>query len=99
MLNQNNLNIQVTIDGIICEAKRIFVRGNKGTIKRAFRCISGPKRGKSVKKPSDCFVRKNLKRVKAGKRSARKTKFIRARHAKITRAKSLSKRIRRLNSR
>lgn len=97
MLNQNNIIIDVLIDDIIYEAKRIFVRGAKGTIKRAFRCISGPKRGRSVKKPSDCFARKNLKRVKAGKRTAKKTKYIRVRHAKLTRKKSLSKRLRRLN--
>ncbi len=94
----DDLIFEIEIDGILTEAKRIFAR-KSGKIVRAFRCTSGRKVGRMVQKPSDCFKKKNLKRVKAARRVSKKLKFVRARKAVRTKRKALSKRIAKLNKR
>lgn len=68
-------------------------------IKRQFRCTSGKKEGKIVTKPSDCNVRPNPNRVKAGKKSAKKSKSVRIHKTKIAKHKSISKMVTSLNAR
>ncbi len=92
----NDLIFEIEIDGILTEAKRIFAKKG-GKIVRAFRCTSGRKAGRMVQKPSDCFKKKNIKRVKAARRVSKKLKFIRSRKAVRTKRKALSKRLLKLN--
>ena len=70
-----------------------------GKAKKKFRCGSGRKKGKIVSKPSDCFKRKDPKKVRRGKKIMRIKKRIIARKSRISKRKSISKLISRMNKR
>lgn len=59
--------------------------------KRQYRCMSGTKKGKVVATPSTCGKRKDPKRIRIGKVSARRKKGERVRKSKRTKRKTLSK--------
>jgi len=66
----------------IDEFKRAFKRTKKGGQKLRFRCPSGPRKGRIVSKPSDCFAAPNpakaakmrVTRKRTGARQARKAR-------------------------
>ena len=76
--------------------KRQFKRYGD-TFKRQFRCMSGPKKGKIVAAPANCGKRKDPKRIRIGKKSARMKKGQRVRKTLRTKRKTLSKLLTRRN--
>jgi hypothetical protein len=64
---------------------------------RQFRCMSGPKQGKMVKKATDCGKRKDPLRVRLGKKAARMKKGERVRKSNRTKRKTLSQLLTRRN--
>ena len=69
------------------------------TIKRQYRCTSGPKEGKIVASPQSCGQRKDPRKVRHGKKVARTKKGIRVRKTAIAKRKSLSKMVTKMNQR
>jgi len=68
------------------------------TFKRQYRCTSGPKAGRMVASPEKCGIRKDPRRVRIGKKSARMKKGQRVRKSKFTKRKTQSKRLSRMNA-
>ena len=66
------------------------VRRYGGKMKMQYRCQGGDKDGKLVSKPSECGIRKNPNRVRAGQKSSRVKKGQRVRKTKFTKKKTLS---------
>jgi hypothetical protein len=78
-------------------AKRQWKRyGNKFV--RKFRCYGGPKSGKMVSTAAGCGMKKDPLRVRRGKRAARMKKGSRIRKTMMTKRKSPSKRLTRMNN-
>jgi len=86
-------------EGTLTEAARAAYKRTGNVIKRQFRCTSGNKEGKIVAEPNSCNKKKNPKSVKAGKRAARKNKGVRINKTRISKNKSISKMVTRLNQR
>ena len=79
-----------------------FVRQMKkvgGTVKKQYRCTSGPKKGRIVAQPSACAKRKDPKKKRIGKKVARMKKGIIKVKSQRAKKKQLSKRITRINRR
>lgn len=72
-------------EGAVRQVRRY---GNK--MKMQYRCQGGEKDGKLVSKPSECGIRKNPGRVRAGQKSARIKKGQRVRKTAFTKKKTLS---------
>lgn len=68
-------------------------------IKKQFRCTSGPKKGKIVASSASCSKRKEPRRVRLGRKIARTKKGIRILKSKISKRKSMSKFVSRMNKR
>jgi len=66
---------------------------------RQYRCTTGPKAGRMVSSPEKCGIRKDPKKVRQGKKSARMKKGQRVRKTLFTKRKTQSKRLSRLNKR
>lgn len=66
---------------------------------RQYRCKSGPKKNMMVSSPEKCGTRKDPKRVRLGKRSARSKRKERVRKTLFTKRRTPSKRLSRLNKR
>lgn len=64
---------------------------------RQYRCTTGQKAGRLVTSPEKCGIRKDPRKVRQGKRSARMKKGIRVRKTLFTKRKTQSKRLSRLN--
>lgn len=79
-------------------AQKAFQRKNK-KITRKFRCLTGPKRGKIVATAAACSQRKDPKRVRQGKASARRNKGIRVLKTRIAKRSSQSKLVTKMNRR
>lgn len=84
---------------VVIEEARIIrqFRRYGNTLKRQFRCTSGPKKGRLVTSPSKCGIRKDPKRVRQGKINARHKKGQRIRKSVFTKRKTATKRLTRLN--
>jgi len=67
------------------------------TLKRQYRCTTGPKAGRIVTSPEKCGIRKDPRRVRLGKKAARMKKGQRVRKTLFTKRKTTSKRLSRLN--
>lgn len=77
-------------------AKRQFKRvGNE--IKRRYRCTGGPKKGKLVTEPGKCATRKDPKNVRRGRKVMRSKKGTIKRKAAITKRKSISRLVAKMN--
>ena len=71
------------IDQALDEAIRAWKKSKKGAPKLRFRCPSGPRQGRIVSKPSDCFAAPNpakaakmkVTRKRTGARQARRARF------------------------
>lgn len=72
-------------EGAVRQVRRY---GNK--MKMQYRCQGGEKDGKLVSKPSECGMRKNPSRVRAGQKSSRLKKGERVRKTAFTKRKTLS---------
>ena len=68
-------------------------------IKRQYRCTSGPKKGKIVAKPQACGTRKDPRKIRHGKKVARLKKGVRVRKTRISKKKSISRMVIRMNRR
>lgn len=64
---------------------------------RQYRCTTGAKAGRLVSSPEKCGIRKDPKKVRQGKKSARIKKGQRIRKTLFTKRKTQSKRLSRLN--
>jgi hypothetical protein len=69
------------------------------TFKRQFRCMSGPRKGRLVVNPQKCGMRKDPRKVRQGKMSARRRKGERVRKTKLAKRRAPSKMVQRLNKR
>lgn len=79
-------------------AVKAFQRKNK-KLTRKFRCLTGAKKGKIVSTAAACSQRKDPKKVRQGKASARRTKGIRILKTRISKRSSQSKLVTKLNKR
>lgn len=86
-------------NNILTEAAvRQFKRyGN--TLKRKYRCLSGPKKGKLVSHPGDCAQRKEPKKVRNGRKVMRSKKGIINRKSKVAKRKAMSRLVSKMNKR
>ena len=85
-------------DKIVESVQRQFRRyGDK--FLRQYRCTTGQKAGRMVASPEKCGIRKDPRRVRMGKKSARMKKGQRIRKTLFTKRKTQSKRLSRLNKR
>lgn len=92
--------VWVDEDGnILTEAAARHFKRVGGNIKRQFRCTSGLKKGKIVADRATCSRRKDPKKKRQGKKSARRFKGIRKIKTKITKKRTQSKLVRRMNKR
>jgi hypothetical protein len=92
--------VWVDEEGNILEeaAKRQFKRvGNE--IKKRYRCIGGPKKGKLVATPGACATRKDPKKVRQGRKVMRSKKGTIKRKAGVTKRKSISRLVAKMNRR
>lgn len=71
--------------------------GNK--LKRQYRCMSGPRKGRLVANPQTCGKRKDPRQVRAGKKSSRLRRGERVRKTKLTKRRPLSQRLQKFNKR
>lgn len=95
-----NENDEIIHEGsILSESAIQAFKRNGNVIKRQFRCTSGRKTGKIVANANDCNKRKNPKKIKAGRKSARQNKSIRIQKTRISKNKSISKMVTDLNRR
>ena len=72
-------------EGVVRQVRRY---GNK--MRQQFRCQGGDKDGRLVSDRSQCGIRKNPKRVRAGQKSSRVKKGERVRKSNFTKRKTLS---------
>jgi len=71
------------IDETLEEAARAWKKSKKGGAKLRFRCPAGPRKGRIVSKPSDCYAAPNpakaakmrVTRKRTGARQARRARF------------------------
>lgn len=71
-------------DEFITEVKRAFKRTKSGAQKLKFRCPAGPRKGRIVSKPSDCYAAPNPKKAAQMRATRQKTKVRQARKARRT---------------
>lgn len=85
--------------GIISEAVQRQFRRYGDKFLRQYRCTTGQKAGRMVTSPEKCGIRKDPRKVRQGKKSARAKKGQRVRKTLFTKRKTQSKRLSRLNKR
>lgn len=86
-------------DNILSEASIRQYKRVGQTIKKRYRCMSGPKAGKLVATPGACATRKDPKKVRHGRKVMRSKKGIIKRKAKVTKRKQLSRMVTKMNRR
>lgn len=85
-------------DELLEKVERQFRRySGQDTLKRQYRCTTGPKAGRIVTSPEKCGKRKDPMAVRRGKKASRVKKGQRVRKSLFTKRKSTSKRLQRLN--
>ncbi len=86
-------------DNILDEgAIRQFKKVGK-SLKRQFRCTSGPKEGKIAATPQACATRKDPKKVRHGRKVLRTKKGIIVRKTAISKRKAISRLVAKMNKR
>lgn len=99
LLNECEIIYTDEDDNVLNEAAiRQFKRFGT-TIKRQYRCTSGPKKGKIVASPQSCGQRKDPKKIRHGKKVARTKKGVRIRKSKVSKRKAVSKMVKKMNQR
>ena len=81
-------------EGFVRQMKRVG-----SSIKKQFRCTSGPKKGKIVASAQACGKRKDPKKVRHGRKVSRSKKGVRTHKGKIAKRRQVSKLVRRMNKR
>lgn len=78
--------------------RRVFIRRG-GVIKKAYKCMSGPRKGRSVSNPSTCFAprKKASTRAKIA-RATRKRTSIRVQKSRVAKRKAIHFKLKRLNN-
>lgn len=71
--------------------------GNK--MVRQYRCMTGPRKGRWVKSPKTCGVKKDPKQVRAGKQASRRKMGQRVRNTKLAKRRPPSQSLQRYNKR
>ena len=66
-------------------------------VKKQYRCLSGPKKGKIVASPQACAQRKDPKKIRHGRKVARMKKGVRVRKTIVSKRKQISKMVTRMN--
>ena len=86
-------------DEVLTEAAvRQWKRNGQKLVKK-YRCLAGPKKNRMVNKPGDCATRKDPKKVRHGRKTMRTKKGTIMRKSKISKRKSISKILSKLNAR
>jgi hypothetical protein len=84
----------------LAEFKRAFKRTKSGKTKLRFRCPSGPRKGRVVSKPSDCFKAPDPAKASKMRLTRRRTGIRQARKARRTKQiNPFSKLVKQLNKR
>jgi len=84
-------------DEFINEVQAVWSKSKSGP-KLKYRCMFGPRKGRTVPKPSDCFAHPDVAKAQRMKKTRATTGVRQARRAKFTkRTNPVSKLIRRLN--
>lgn len=91
-------NFHEVTDTLTEAAERAFKRMGK-EIKRYYRCSGGPKDGMLVSNPSICAKRKDPKKVRTARKTARLKKNVRIRKTAISKRKSISRLVTKMNKR
>ena len=86
-------------DALLDESAKKAYKRMGMEIVRKYRCTSGSKKGKLVSEPHMCGMRKNPKKVRTGRKSARRNKAVRVRKTQLAKRSSLSKILRNMNKR
>jgi len=106
-LQQNVDNSKCVIEEVWCDESgeilseasvRQFKRYGQRMVKK-YRCLAGPKKGKLVAHAGDCATRKEPKKVRQGRKLMRSKKGIIARKSKISKRKSFSRLVTKVNQR
>ena len=71
--------------------------GNK--MVKKYRCLAGAKKGKLVAEPGGCATRRDPKKVRQGRKVMRSKKGIIARKTKVSKRKSVSRLVTKMNQR
>jgi len=85
LLNMDDIEDEFLEEGVVRQMRRY---GSK--MKMQYRCQGGDKDGRLVDKPSECSIRKNPNKVRAGQHSSRVKKRERVRKTQFTKRKTLS---------
>ncbi len=98
----------------LCEFEEVFVNESNEILSEAavrqwkrqgqkmvkkYRCLSGAKKNRLVTKPGDCATRKDPRKVRLGRKIMRTKKGVIARKSKVSKRKSISKILAKLNAR
>jgi len=86
-------------DNILSEAAVRQWKRMGSTIIKKYRCLGGVKAGKLVSDPSKCVTKKDPKKVRHGRKVMRSKKGTIGRKSKITKKRSLSKLVAKMNMR
>lgn len=87
----NDILVECDLEDECLEEGAVRQMRRYGTkMKMQYRCQGGDKDGRLVSKPSECSIRKNPKKVRAGQHSARIKKGQRVRKTQFTKRKTLS---------
>ena len=82
---------------MVNEAVRLIYRRKGNEIERAYRCLSGTKKGRIVNNPQVCVKKKDIKRSIISKRVNRLHRGARIRKMILSKRKALSKMVCRMN--
>jgi hypothetical protein len=84
-------------DNILSEAAIRQFKRCGSILKRKYRCLAGPKKGKLVSKPGGCGTRKDPKSVRKGKKVMRSKKGVIQMKSKMSKRKAMSRMVTKLN--
>lgn len=86
-------------DDVLSEAAvRQWKKSGQKMVKK-YRCLSGPKKNRLVTNPGDCAQRKNPAKVRHGRKVMRTKKGVINRKSQISKRKSISQILQKLNAR
>ena len=86
-------------ENVLTEAAKRAYKRQGNTVRRMYRCTSGPKKGKVVSDPKTCMTRKDPRKKRIGKKVARERKGVRIRKTKLAKRQATSKLVKKMNAR
>lgn len=108
------MKVDDVLNEYVCEFEEVYVNENDEVLTEAairqwkksgqkmvkrYRCMAGPKKNRLVLKPGDCATRKDPAKVRHGRKVMRSKKGVIQRKSKISKRKSISKILAKLNAR